>query len=124
MCTSVPQIAVFLILISTSLGPISGTGTSSIQMPGSALAFTSAFIMFDILLSLESLDAESLFGGSGNDAQFLADRAERFHRTIDIGAGVRRRHLRADAGLTLWHHRERKSDDIDATLQHARRHLL
>lgn len=60
MWTSVPQIAVFLTLISTSLGPISGTGTSSIQMPGSALAFTSAFIMFDILLSLESLDPESL----------------------------------------------------------------
>jgi hypothetical protein len=33
MCRSVPQIAVFSSLISTSLGPISGIGTCSIQMP-------------------------------------------------------------------------------------------
>src|SRR3954468_16726332 len=108
MCTSVPQIAVFLTLISTSFGPISGTGTSSIQMPGSALAFTSAFIMFDILLSLESLDPESLFatGPSGNHAQLPADRAERFHGPVDVGAGVRRRHLGADARLAFRHHGE------------------
>src|SRR3954451_1578481 len=115
MWTSVPQIAVFLTLISTSLGPISGTGTSSIQMPGSALAFTSAFIMFDILLSLESLDPESLFGAdrSGNHTQFPADHAKRLHCTVDIGSGVRRRHLGADARLAFRHHREGKADDID-----------
>src|SRR5579871_5477192 len=45
MCRSVPQIAVFSILISTSLGPTSGTGTSSIQMPCSGLTLTKAFII-------------------------------------------------------------------------------
>ncbi len=44
MWMSVPQIAVFLTRIFTSLGPTSGTSTSSIQMPTSAFAFTSAFI--------------------------------------------------------------------------------
>ena len=44
MCMSVPQIAVFFILIRTSFGPIFGSGTSCIQMPGSALALTSAFM--------------------------------------------------------------------------------
>ncbi len=48
MCTSVPQIADFLTLISTSFGPISGTGTRSIQRPSSGFDLTSAFIMFVI----------------------------------------------------------------------------
>ena len=42
MWMSVPQMLALRTLISTSLGPISGTGTSCIQMPGSAFAFTSA----------------------------------------------------------------------------------
>src|SRR5512137_1464618 len=45
MCMSVPQIAVLPTLISTSLGPTLGSGISSIQMPGSAFAFTSAFML-------------------------------------------------------------------------------
>src|SRR6185503_8603831 len=45
MCKSVPQIAVFSSLISTSFGPISGTGTCSIQMPLAASRLTSAFII-------------------------------------------------------------------------------
>jgi hypothetical protein len=45
MCTSVPQIALFATLISTSFGPGSGTGTASIQSPGSGRAFTSARIV-------------------------------------------------------------------------------
>jgi len=36
--------AVFDILIRTSLTPISGTGTSCSQMPGSGFALTNAFI--------------------------------------------------------------------------------
>src|SRR5580698_5541284 len=44
MWTSVPQIEAFFTRIRTSLIPISGTGTSSSQSPGSGLLFTSAFI--------------------------------------------------------------------------------
>ena len=44
MWTSVPQIEVLRILISTSIGPTSGSGTSCSHNPGSAFAFTSAFI--------------------------------------------------------------------------------
>jgi len=51
MCTSVPQIADFFTLISTSFGPISGTGTRSIQRPSSGFDLTSAFIMFVIIAS-------------------------------------------------------------------------
>src|SRR6056297_2758739 len=50
ICTSVPQIADFFTLISTSAGPTSGTGTYSIHSPGSGRAFTSAFISFCIAL--------------------------------------------------------------------------
>src|SRR5690349_17536384 len=48
MCRSVPQIAVFSTLISTSFGPGTGTGTSSIQMPLPGSRLTSAFIVRDI----------------------------------------------------------------------------
>ena len=44
ICRSVPQIAALVTLISTSLTPTSGIGTSSIQMPGSAYFLTNAFI--------------------------------------------------------------------------------
>src|SRR6056297_1581234 len=50
ICTSVPQIADFLTLISTSDGPGSGTGTRAIHSPGSGLALTSAFMSFCIAL--------------------------------------------------------------------------
>jgi hypothetical protein len=45
MCRSVPQMAVFSSLISTSFGPGCGIGSSSIQMPLPASRFTSAFIV-------------------------------------------------------------------------------
>ena len=48
MCTSVPQIDDFTIRISTSLGPISGTGTSCIHSPTSGRALTSARIVAGI----------------------------------------------------------------------------
>src|SRR6056297_2438689 len=50
ICTSVPQIADFLTLMSTSDGPGSGTGTRAIHSPGSGLALTSAFMSFCIAL--------------------------------------------------------------------------
>src|SRR5450759_2255320 len=46
MCTSVPHIDVFKTRRSTSSPCTSGTGTSSSHNPGSALAFTTAFIIF------------------------------------------------------------------------------
>src|SRR5919198_1472071 len=102
MWTSVPQIAVFLTLISTSLGPISGTGTSSIQIPGSAFAFTKARIMLDMKNLRLPL--------SGNHAKFPANLDEGGDRPIDIGRRMRGRHLRADARLALRHDGEREAD--------------
>src|SRR5881397_3814784 len=46
MCTSVPQIDALRTRMSTSSPRTSGTGTSSSHRPGSALAFTTAFIIF------------------------------------------------------------------------------
>ena len=48
ICTSVPQIALFATLISTSAGPGSGTATRSIHSPGSGRDLTSAFIILVI----------------------------------------------------------------------------
>jgi hypothetical protein len=50
MCKSVPQIAVLPIWISTSFGPGAGTGTRSIQIPGSGFDLTSAFIFLAIVV--------------------------------------------------------------------------
>ena len=50
MWTSVPQMAVLRMRISTSLMPISGTGASSSQRPGAACFLTSAFIVFGIFI--------------------------------------------------------------------------
>ena len=44
MCMSVPQMAERWILMSTSLCPTAGSGTSCIQIPGSARALTNAFM--------------------------------------------------------------------------------
>src|SRR5690606_37679418 len=54
MCRSVPQIAVFSSLISTSLAPGTGTGTCSIQMPLVASRLTSAFIIRPIAVPVAS----------------------------------------------------------------------
>lgn len=43
MCRSVPQMPVRFTLISTSPEPVSGSGTSVSQSPGSAFCLTSAF---------------------------------------------------------------------------------
>src|SRR5690606_16572898 len=49
MCRSVPQIAVFSTLISTSFGPATGTGTCSIHRPLAVSRLTSAFMVADIV---------------------------------------------------------------------------
>src|SRR3954466_15217774 len=46
MWTSVPQMPVRRISISTSLMPVSGTGTSSSQRPSSGFFLTRAFMVF------------------------------------------------------------------------------
>src|SRR6266513_6269503 len=47
MCTSFPQNEAFNTRMNTSSSLTFGTGTSSSQRPGSALAFTTAFIVFN-----------------------------------------------------------------------------
>ena len=45
MCRSVPQMAVWVTLMSRSLPPMRGTGTSAIdRLPGPAWVFTIAFM--------------------------------------------------------------------------------
>src|SRR6185295_19063105 len=101
MCTSVPQIAVLRTLISTSLGPISGTGTCCIHMPGSAFAFTRARIMLDmqvsgIVRSAKSGFVEWQYSPSFDNPQVPADRHEGLDRAVDVFRRMRGRHLGAD----------------------------
>ncbi len=62
MCRSVPQMAVFSSLISTSLGPGVGTGTCSSQMPLFASRLTSAFIVCAIWRNLLSESKPAIIG--------------------------------------------------------------
>src|SRR5690606_27642840 len=62
MCRSVPQIAVFSTLISTSLGPGEGTGTSSIQMPLAGSRLTSAFIVRPMWMPVGKYGCGGLYG--------------------------------------------------------------
>src|SRR6186713_1986360 len=100
MCMSVPQIAVLPTLISTSLGPTLGSGMSCIQMPGSAFALTSAF-----MLGISSGAFRASIGGcvgqsvSVDDAEIAADGDEPFDGPVQLLERVTRGHLRADAGL-------------------------
>src|SRR5580704_2876039 len=103
MWMSVPQIPVFLTRISTSSDPITGTGTSRSQRPGSSFAFTSAFITKPS--SVRSDQSECLAGIlEGVDGEG------------DVGFAERCRHLGADPGLALRHHRKKEARDIDAAL--------
>src|SRR6185437_13945058 len=69
MCRSVPQIAVFSTLISTSLAPASGTATSSIQMPLAASRLTSAFIIWGMETLLDGGDPPIISAGTDPDAR-------------------------------------------------------
>ena len=82
MCTSVPQIALLATPISTSFGPGSGTGTSSIQSPGSA-----------------RLHQRPHARCSSDHPQLAAGFGEGGHRRRDVLRPVRGRHLGADARL-------------------------
>src|SRR5487761_747921 len=103
MCMSVPQIAVLPTSINTSLWPTLGSGTSSSQIPGAASFLTSAF------------NGPTSF----YDSQLLAHRPECLDGLVELLAAERRRHLSADSGLALRHHREGETDHIDTTLEEA-----
>src|ERR1700676_2546841 len=105
MCMSVPQIAVLRMRISTSFGPIVGFSTSAIQIPGSALAFTSAFI------------ANSCSIRSGKCAELAPGGAKGSYGLVELRAAVGRRHLRANAGLAMRNHGKRETDDAHAELE-------
>jgi len=52
----------------------------------------------------------------GDDAVGAPDLRERFERSVEVGAGMARRYLRADPRLPVRHHRIRESDNVDAFL--------
>src|SRR5947209_2427212 len=97
MCMSVPQIAERCTLISTSLWPTAGSGTSCIQMPGSALALTSAFMKILV-----------------DDAGVATGAGKGLNDAIQLRRGMRRVHLRANPRLAMRYHGKRKRDDVDA----------
>ena len=97
MWTSVPQIAALRTLINTSVGPISGIGTSSIQMPDSAFAFTSDFI--------------------SDHSQLATHLLERRNGVVEVALVLCCRHLRPDPRLALRHHRVAEPDHVDAVAQ-------
>ena len=54
-------------------------------------------------------------------AELLPHLRERRDRAVDLLVRVRRRHLDADAGLALRHHRVAEADHVDAAASAARR---
>src|SRR5277367_1956170 len=112
MCMSVPQIAVRCTLMSTSLWPTVGSGTSCSQMPGSARALTNAFMKCPVLL-----------GGAGfvhmqrneelpNNAQIAPCATEGLNNPINLLAGVCSTHLGANSCLSMGHDREGEGHHI------------
>src|SRR6185312_10188777 len=98
MCMSVPQIAVRCTLMSTSLWPTGGSGTSSSQMPGSARALTNAFMPLPLM----------------NDGEIPSRQLERMHDPVELFPGVRSTHLGANSRFSMGNDRKREGDDIDA----------
>src|SRR5690606_32591531 len=98
MWMSVPQMAVFLIRIKTSSGPISGTGASIIQIPGSAFCLARAFMTFP--WRLDDGKGFSGFFKSGDGA-------------VEMRAVMHGGHLRADPRHALRHDRIGKGRYID-----------
>src|ERR687892_9361 len=103
MWMSVPQIAALRTLISRSFGPTTGTGTSSIQIPGSGLLFTSAFM--------------------SADTELTADLGKGGERQVEMFAAVSRRHLGANPGLALGYDRIRETDHVDALVEQPIGHI-
>src|SRR5579883_2223496 len=102
MCMSVPQMAERCTLMSTSLWPTVGSGTSSSHMPGSARSLTSAF-----------MDSS----GDGDDAELAPGGGEGGDDLVELTGGVRGAHLRADACLAVRHDGEGEGDHVHARLE-------
>src|SRR5580693_1597083 len=101
MWISVPQIAVRVMRIITSLWPTSGFLTSVSVSPGARSSFANAFMCASLL----------------NNAEFTADARECIHRAVDLLGRVRGAHLRANTCAAFRHHREREADHVDAFVQ-------
>src|ERR1700722_2702385 len=86
MWISVPQIAVRVMRIITSLWPTSGFLTRVSVSPGARSSFANAFMLVSRV---------------SDDAQRTADTRERLHRAIDLRGRMRRAHLRADTRAAL-----------------------
>src|ERR1700719_2424194 len=97
MCMSVPQIAVRCTLMSTSLWPTAGSGTSWSQIPGSARALTSAFMMPLV-----------------NDAEIASGRRKCLNDLIELPAGVCSTHLGANSCFSMGNDRKGEGHDIDS----------
>src|SRR6185312_15695315 len=109
MCMSVPQIAVRCTLMSTSLWPTDGSGTSSSQMPGSARALTNAFMPCPWYLM--------------NDGEIPSRHLERMHDPVELFPGVCSTHLGANSRFSMRHDRKREGHDIDALGLHPLRQI-
>src|SRR5690554_1737927 len=86
ICMSVPQIAVFLIRMSTSLWPTAGRSIDVMDSPSAGSSLASARIG----CSFELVD----------EGQTTSDALEGGDRAVDVLQCVRRAHLRADACLS------------------------
>src|SRR5271156_5273771 len=95
---SVPQMAERWILMSTSLWPTAGSGTSCIQIPGSARALTNAFIRLP----------------SMNDAERAPGVRERGNHPVELRGRVRRAQLRADPRFAVRDDRIGERDHVYA----------
>src|SRR5215475_3873086 len=107
MWRSVPQIAAFSTRIMTSFVPTVGTGTSSIQMPGSDLRFTSAFMVVIVMLPVSGSWRRATLlqrGGRKSDDEPHAKR----RRGLRSGRGGRGRHRLPEAKTNDRPHAQRE----------------
>src|SRR5580658_645365 len=81
--------------MSTSLWPTAGSGTSCSQIPGSARALTSAFMV-----------------SSMDDAEIASRGLKRTNDLIELFAGVRSADLGANSGFSMGNDRKRESHDV------------
>src|SRR3977135_489966 len=102
---SVPQMAERRTLIRTSLCPTDGSGTSCSQMPGSARAFSRAF-----------LDCSLMYHG-----KFASSRRECLNDLIELRARVRSAHLGANSRFSMGNHRKGESHDVNSLRLYALR---
>src|SRR5580704_18690683 len=98
---SVPQIAVRVMRIITSLCPTSGFFTSVSVRPGARSSFANAF----------------MYASVSDNTEFTADARECIDSPVDLLGRVRGAHLRANAGAAFRHHGEREADHVDAFFQ-------